>query len=189
MKNLRELVEIYNRNHAKNEDWKLSDFKKGSKPLGELIEDAVWGKEPRLNRDKHQFRVPKKTLEEMARLLRDPAIIEEIKRCKSFDDIFVVVYESKIKNFGPLAVYDTTLRLGAIFGYYPRVVYLHQGAYEGAVNLLGKEVVEIKSKYFCGNRAYPYITVEILPDPLNKMEPYHIENFLCIYKKVLESSE
>lgn len=186
MKTLFELVEIYNRNHARNEDWKLSDFKNSLKSLEEQIKDAIWGREPRTNTDKHQFRIPKKTLEEMVGILQDPAIVNEIKRCKSFDDIFTIVYVSRIKNFGSLAVYDTSVRLGAIFGYYPTVVYLHQGALEGAHQLLGKYLVETKSKYFCGNLDYPYVSRDILPEPLNKLEPYHIENFLCINKNKLK---
>ena len=154
MKSLVELVQIYNRNRAKNEDWKLSDFKNRSKPLKELIENAVWGREPRLNRDKHQFRVPKKTLVEMVKILRADLIIEEIMRSKCFDDIFTIVYVSRINNFGPLSVYDTSLRLGVIFGHYPTVVFLHQGALEGAKKLLGTDVVEKSSKYFCGNQEF-----------------------------------
>ncbi|WP_281274274.1 hypothetical protein [Lysinibacillus antri] len=41
MKNLIELIEIYNRNHERNEDWKLSDFKNSSKLIEDLIEDEV----------------------------------------------------------------------------------------------------------------------------------------------------
>jgi len=185
MNKITELVEIYNRNHARNEDWKLSDFKNRTKPFEEMIEDAVWGREPRLNRDRHQFRVPKKSLEGMVDILKNPKIIEEIKRCKTFDEIFTVVYESRINNFGPLAVYDTSLRLGAYFGHYPTVVYLHQGALEGAIQLLGKDLIEKASKYFCGDSEYPYIFADILPEPLNKLQPYHIENFLCINKNKL----
>lgn len=183
LKNLNELVQNYNRNHARNEDWKLSDFKNRSKLIEELIEDAVWGKEPRLNRDRHQFRVPKQVLEEMVKILQDQSIVEEIKRCQSFDDIFTIVYECRIKSFGSLAVYDTSLRIGAVLGHYPTVVYLHQGALDGANELLSKDVVKKSSKYFCGNPDFPYVSTDILPEPLSKMEPYHIENFLCINKE------
>ena len=182
MKSIDELVEIYNRNHSKNEDWKLSNFKNNSRLLEELIVDAVWGIEPRMNRDKHQFRVPKPVLEEMIKILQEPGIVEELRGCQNFDDIFTIIYECRIKKFGPLSVYDTSLRLGVAFGHYPTVVYLHQGALEGAIRLLGRDVVERNSKYFCGNPDYPYVSPDILTEPLNKLEPYHIENFLCINK-------
>ncbi len=180
MKNLNQLIEIYKRNHAVNEDWKLSEFKKKSKSIEELIKDAVLGLDPRLKRDRHQVRIPQKTLEEMIGKLQESAIVQELLKSKSFDDIFTIVYESKIKNFGSLAVYDTSLRLGVAFGYYPSVVYLHQGALLGAITLLGKNEVEKNSRYFCGDPEFPYIETEILPKPLCDMKPYHIENFLCI---------
>lgn len=182
MKTLGELVKIYYRNHAKEEDYKVSEFKNKSKSFDELIKDAVYGIDPYLKRDRHQSRIPKKTLEEMVVKLKDTAIMQEITKTKSFDDIFAIIYESKINNFGPLAVYDTSLRLGAIFGYYPTVVYLHQGALTGANALIGKNKVEESSKYFCGDINFPYISPDILPKPLSDMEPYHIENFLCINK-------
>lgn len=182
MKTLVDLVSIYYRNYAKTEDYQLSDFKNKSKPIEELIKDAVYGLNPYLKRDRHQFRIPKEILEEMTKRLQETANIQEILRSKCFDDIFTIVYETKIKKFGPLAVYDTSLRISAIFGFYPTVVYLHQGALTGAMTLLGKVEFEKYSKYYCGDENYPYITADILPKPLSEMEPYHIENFLCINK-------
>ncbi|MCO0597262.1 hypothetical protein NGI46_07240 [Peribacillus butanolivorans] len=79
MKTLNELVNIYRRNYSKDEEWRLSDFRKSSKFLEELIIDAVWGRGPRLERDSHQFRIPKKVLEEMVDLLVYPIIMEELK--------------------------------------------------------------------------------------------------------------
>lgn len=182
MKSLEELVEVYKRNHARNEDWKLSDFRKRSKSLEDLIEDAVWGREPRLNRDSHQFRIAKKTLEEMVRKLLDTTIIEQLGECKHFDDIFTMLYVLREPNFGSLAVYDTSLRLGAMIGLYPEVIYLHQGALEGAISLLGKTKVKENAQYFCNDKAYPYVIKELFPKELQELEPYHIENFLCINK-------
>lgn len=182
MGNIQKLVDAYQRNHAINEDWKLSDFRKQTKTLKDLIEDAVWGREPSLKQDRHQHRLPRNTLDEMTERLQQPEIMDEFERCKCFDDLFVVVYESRVPSFGSLAVYDTSLRIGAIFGLYPSVVYLHQGALDGACRLLGKEAVEQNASYFCDNPDYPYIKREVLPEALHVLEPYHIENFLCINK-------
>lgn len=182
MKTLEDLISIYYRNYAKNEDYQLSDFKNKTKSIEELIKDAVYGINPYLKRDRHQFRIPKRTLEKMVERLQEDSIIQEIMRSKCFDDIFTIVYETKIKNFGPLAVYDTSLRISAIFDHSPTVVYLHQGALEGAINLLGKDKVEKYSKYFCGDENFPYVSTDVLPKTLSEMEPYHIENFLCINK-------
>jgi hypothetical protein len=124
----------------------------------------------------------------MIKKLNDPLINAELKKCKHFDEIFTIVYELRIEGFGSLAVYDTALRLGAFFGYYPEVIYLHQGALVGANELLGKEEVSNNSKYFCGNPDYSYITQGTLPHPLDKLESYHIENFLCINKNKLNKA-
>ena len=43
MKTLVELIDIYNKNYARHEEWKLSDFKNRTKSMEELIKDAVWG--------------------------------------------------------------------------------------------------------------------------------------------------
>ena len=182
MVKLKELVTSYEKNYGKHEEWKLSDFRNQSKPLADLIRDAVWGKEPNLNRDSHQYRIPKKTLEEMEEELLKPEIIKELMKCKTFDEIFTMIYVLKTPNFGPLSVYDTSLRLGAIIQLYPDVIYLHRGALDGARALLGKEVLHRHAKYFCNDKEYPYITKEILPLELHCWEPYHIENFLCINK-------
>ncbi|PWW26617.1 hypothetical protein DFO73_110191 [Cytobacillus oceanisediminis] len=131
MKTLSELVTLYNKNYAGYEEWKLSDFRKKTKPLEELIRNAVWGYLPDLKRDSHQNLIPKTILEKMVKRLLEPKIIEELKKCKRFDDIFTIVYEFKVPNFSSLCVYDTSLRLGAIFNLYPEVVYLHRGALDG----------------------------------------------------------
>ena len=91
LKSLTELVEIYYRNHTRNEEWKLSDFKNRTKLLEKLIEDAVWGKEPHFHRDNHQFQVPKQVLEEMVNILQKQVIVEEIQRCQRFDDILTII--------------------------------------------------------------------------------------------------
>ncbi len=183
MEQLQELVTIYKRNYEKHEEWKLSDFRNHSKPLEDLIRDAVWGKEPQLNRDSHQYRIPKKTLEEMKEELLQPEIIKELLKCKTFDEIFTMIYVLKAPYFGSLSVYDTSLRLGAIMQLYPDVIYLHRGALDGARALLGKKVLYRHAKYFCNDKEYPYIKKEILPRELHCLEPYHIENFLCINKR------
>ena len=117
----------------------------------------------------------------------ESSIINELKRCKTFDDIMVIVYTLKIKNFNSLSVYDTSLRLGAIFNLYPKVIYLHAGATEGAVKLLGKETYNKNTKYFIDDQSYPYVEKSIFPEELQILEPYHIENFLCIEKERIHS--
>lgn len=182
MKTLAELVAIYKRNYAGYEEWKLSDFVKQTKSLEELIRDAVWGFLPNLKRDSHQNQIPKTVLDKMVNRLLEPKIIEELKKCKRFDDIFTIVYELKVSNFSSLCVYDTSLRLGAIFNLYPEVVYLHRGALDGAIKLMGRAELEKNKKCYMGDEKYPYILKECLPSEIRTLEPHHIENFLCLNK-------
>ncbi len=185
MKTLAELVERYNRNIRRNEDWQLSDFRNRYKPLEELIEDAVWGYLPDRTRDKHERRILKTALNQMVSRLLEPIMLEEIKRSKSFDEVFTIIYELKVPNFDSLCVYDTAHRLGAYFNLYPEVVYLHCGALEGAENLFGGTEFKRLAKYFCNDPNYPYLNKEQFPEELQELEPYHIENFLCHFKDEL----
>ncbi|MCO0597263.1 hypothetical protein NGI46_07245 [Peribacillus butanolivorans] len=51
-------------------------------------------------------------------------------------------------------------------------------------------MVEEKAKYFCNNPNYPYLEVDVFQDELKELEPFHIENFLCInLSEVLEQVE
>jgi hypothetical protein len=182
MTELGALVEKYKKNFAGYEEWKLSDFRNNSKPIEELIRYAVFGILPDLKRDSHQFQISKSVLEEMVRKLQERLIIEELKKCKRFDDIFTVIYELKILNFSSLCVYDTALRIGAMFNLYPEVIYLHRGALNGAVSLLGKNKLRLHQQFYLNDEKYPYLLKEAFPNELNNLEPHHIENFLCRYK-------
>lgn len=182
MKTLFELVNNYNKNFSGYENWKLSDFRNQRKTLEELIRDAVWGILPDLKRDSHQCQIPSAVLEEMERKLLEPLIIEEFKRCKRFDDIFTIVYELKIPYFSSLCVYDTALRIGAIFDLYPDVIYLHQGAFDGAIKLIGKSELNKRKKCYLNDEKYPYLKIDDFPREVQSLEPHHVENFLCLNK-------
>lgn len=38
------------------------------------------------------------------------------------------------------------------------------------------------SNFLNGNKEFPYLMIDAFPSELQQLEPYHIENFLCIYK-------
>lgn len=79
----------------------------------------------------HQRRVGKEILERAIQELLRHA--DEIKACTSFDTLLACVekHTNKIYRFGDLAVYDTTLRIGAYRDLWPQVVYLHAGTRKG----------------------------------------------------------
>jgi hypothetical protein len=189
MDTLQHLVSLYNKNMAREENLKLSDFRNRTKPLKEMIKDAVYGQLPNCNQDSHQSQIERDVLEEMKKRLLDPAVIEELKKCKHFDDIFCLIYCLRIPGFGSLCVYDTSLRLGAFFKLYPDVIYLHRGALTGAKNLLGKEMLAEKMHYFANDKKFPYIFKSSLPDEIQGLEAHHIENFLCRFKERILKSQ
>ncbi|WP_445636780.1 hypothetical protein NSTC745_01741 [Nostoc sp. DSM 114161] len=96
----------------------------------------------------------------------------------SFDTIhqFVESVSAEVKHFGPLATYDVALRIAKYLDLELQEVYLHKGVTIGA-RALGFNVKD-------GD----IMPVEEFPAPFNKLSGDHLENLLCIYKKVLANS-
>jgi len=98
-----------------------------------------------------------------------------LKRCQalhdsvSFDAILSIVYACSVPGFGALAHYDTALRIGAWRSLLPDKVYMHAGTRIGARNL-GLDV------------SRGYLVLEEIPVQLRQLEPYEIEDALCLYK-------
>ncbi|MEH7349127.1 hypothetical protein [Gottfriedia acidiceleris] len=187
METLAHLVYLYNRNIAGHENWKLSDFQKKSKLLEELIKDAVYGRLPNLKQDSHQTQIERDILEEMERRLLDKVIIDKMKKSKDFLELFTIVYNESIPGFGSLCVYDTSLRLGAVFTIYPDMVFLHCGALDGARNLLGKNKLDTLIIDYNEDSRYPCLLKDDLPEELQSLEAHHLENFFCRFKDRLKT--
>jgi len=117
----------------------------------------------------HQRRVGREILTEASKeLLRRKKAIEA---CESFGELIEIVDEATVDvyRFGELAVYDTSLRLGAWLDILPDRVYLHAGTRKGA-RALGLDT------------SRGYLEMEELPEPLQVLEAREVEDFLCIYK-------
>jgi hypothetical protein len=103
-----------------------------------------------------------------ARLLENLPLL---KGCTSFDELHELVDRliRPIAGVGELAVYDTTLRIGARFGLAPAKVYLHAGTRIGARNLgLDARNGELE--------------IADLPPELQTLAAHELEDVLCIYK-------
>lgn len=163
---LSNLVAIYRRKHGPRIAAYLDYFTK-LQSLEDAIRFACHGKEGRIHG--HQHLVGKVKLEQARTMLQRHA--DEIKACKSFDELLSLVedHTSSIDRFGVLAVYDTSLRLGAYLGRWPEVVYLHAGTKKGC------KALGVATK---GGR----VEMENLPKPIRVLEPYQAEDFLCIFK-------
>lgn len=143
----------------------------------------MYGVLPDGRRDARQIQVNKNVLKKVSEKLTEEGELKRIRECKSFNELFKTIYDSKVSGFGALSVYDTSLRLGAYFGLSPEVVYLHSCAHEGAVNLLGKDFYNQHVQYFLDNDAYRCMSREHFPEELQQLSPRHIESFLCIFKR------
>jgi len=105
--------------------------------------------------------------------------LASLEQCQNFEAVHdqVKALTRRVQNLGPLYEYDTALRIAAKLGCRPRKVFLHAGARQGA-RVLG--LADGKS-FWPGD----------IPDalaPLRELEPYEIEDVLCIYKAKFEAA-
>jgi len=123
----------------------------------------------------HQRRLKRTALQDAHRRLAAGA--RELQICSSFDALHqtIIRLTAGVHGIGALYHYDTALRLGAYLGQYPLCVYLHAGTREGACALLPG----IK-----GDR----LELQDLPPALRTLEPYQVEDVLCIYKKAIAAT-
>jgi hypothetical protein len=124
----------------------------------------------------HQHRVGKETLTEAAAVFLGH--MNEIVVSKKFAELHAIIEKHAIKGFGVLAIYDTSLRLGAFLGLAPETVYLHAGAKTGF------------------ERLRPHLDTSMrvvdrmdLPPALQELRLDHVENFLCIFKDTFADLE
>lgn len=164
------LVAIYRRKHGPRIAAYLDYFQK-LESLDAAIRFACHGKDGKIHG--HQHLVGKEKLEQARKTLQKHA--DEFAGCESFDDLLSMVEDRTISidRFGVLAVYDTSLRLGAHLGKWPEVVYLHAGTKKGC------KALGVPTK---GGK----VEMEKLPQSVRALEPYQAEDFLCIFKDEVE---
>lgn len=139
--------------------------------LKEAIEKASKSIDP-TNDNKifsHQRRVGFKVANRGYELLKQRE--DDLKSCQSFEEILAITdkVSKQIFRLGPLWSYDTALRIGFQKEIYPKNVYLQAGVKNGYIKVFNqnpKNRFEEKNKF---------------PKELQILEPYEIENFLCIW--------
>ena len=99
----------------------------------DVISRAALARLPTGKRHSHQRRLPQVALKEsQRRLLKN---VSSLREAMSFDELLEMVdgIIRPIPHIGELAIYDTSLRVGARFGLEPWTkVYLHAGTRKGA---------------------------------------------------------
>jgi len=162
---IREIVKKYNSDEKKNLDYWL-DYFKNLRNIEEVIERATLAIGPEDKIHRHQYRIKNNVKNEKKKRLLKRKI--EIEKCYDFNCIFKILENEKVKGFGDLAVYDTSLRICSFLRKYPKEVYIQRGSRVGA-GRLGLNV---------NRRSIPICE---FPEPLQKLKPYYIEDILCIY--------
>ena len=140
--------------------------------LAETIRIGANGIRSDGKRHDHQRRIPAHSLAELGRRLL--AHEADLRLKTSFADLYDLVNQlaKRIPRIGPLTIYDTAIRIGAKLRIFPRQVYLHAGTRQGASAFgIGAELKTVG--------------LSTLPDEFNRLEPYEVEDVLCIYKKEL----
>jgi hypothetical protein len=119
-----------------------------------------------------QRRVPRAARERAGAAIR----ALRLEGLASFEELHDRVAESigRIRGIGALTVYDVSFRIGAFLGVMPRRVYLHGGALAGARAL--------DAAFQAGPRR-----PEAFPRWFRALEPWEIENCLCVYKEALRA--
>lgn len=103
-----------------------------------------------------------------------------LMNASTFEQIMQIVTECKVKGFGELSIYDTSLRIAMFKGIEPDKVYLHAGTRKGF------EVLEKKGYVSEGASKKKSLTKEELPKEFQKLKTYETENHSCLYKKEYE---
>jgi hypothetical protein len=139
--------------------------------LSEVITRAALGQVRGGVRHPHQRHTPRHTLEAAAKRV---AKVKRLDRARDFEELLAQVTKAcwGLRGLGVLTRYDIAFRIGLYLKKYPRYVYLHAGPREGA-----------KALGLPHTRAY--LSVGDLPLELRSLEPWQVEDFLCVYKDEL----
>ncbi|MDR1443433.1 MAG: hypothetical protein LBI94_01000, partial [Treponema sp.] len=95
--------------------------------------------------------------------------------------------DAAIEGIGNLAIYDTALRLGFRLNIYPKKIFLHSGAKEGAKKL----GFELRPGSFTAPSGktyqHPYLDKGDLspPSAVSTLPEYELENILCVCKECI----
>jgi hypothetical protein len=164
------LVRRYRKRRASVVDGELAWFRE-QPTFADALDRAAFGRTRGEKRHPHQYRIRREALplaREALCLARGALAVAE-----DFDRLHELVEAAvgSIPGIGRVYAYDTAVRLGANLGLAHAKVYLHAGTAKGA-RVLG----------FKGN------TVEVvnLPPELQELDALHLEDFLCVNKKILK---
>lgn len=122
---------------------------------------------------------------EISRQVRNNLLkrINELLRAKNFDQIFQIVTECKVKGFGELSIYDTSMRIASHMNIEPDKVYLHAGARKGM------EILEDKGYVVEGSAKKKFVELKDMPKPMQVLKAAETEHLLCSMKEKISLIE
>jgi hypothetical protein len=151
--------------------WAAEKKKYGTPKVAEEAIDAALGLRPNDKIQNHQRRVGRRALS-IARTRLQRAR-RKIRHARDFCELIKIVNQTTagVRRFGNLAVYDVAMRIGIWKKVWPKKIYLHAGTREGA-----------RSLGFHNDK----LSKEVFEGLFDKLQPYQIEDFLCINKEFLK---
>lgn len=122
---------------------------------------------------------------EVSKQVRDNLIkrMNDILKARTFDEIFQIVTDCRVKGFGELSIYDTSMRIASHLNIEPDKVYLHAGARKGM------EILEIKGYVEQGSAKKQYIEIKDMPKPMQELKAAEAEHMLCAMKDSIKQLE
>lgn len=120
---------------------------------------------------------------EISKQVRDNLIkrINDIFHVRTFDQIFDIVSECKVKGFGELSIYDTAMRIASNMNIEPDKVYLHAGARQGM------EILESKGYVEQGSSQKKYVDLKDMPQSMQSLKAAETEHLLCSMKERIQN--
>lgn len=174
--------------------------------LDELIKKSIYNDyRSRLSFGKsNEYGINSTSLSDMNNYCNISSVRINLLKCTKFEELLKEMYYpqqiSLITGFDPICVYDSCLRFGINTGVtlntdngakkeviLPDYIYINNGVENGVKNLFESLNIPYIPKYhnWDNKKEFPYLELTDFPQPLNKLLPYHIENFLSIYQDQL----
>jgi hypothetical protein len=169
-----EIVQDYRWRYVGKTEEELAWFR-GQPTVADAIRKAAFALKPNGARYSHQRWLKDETARMAAEIML--AHEAEIAAAPDFESLHELLGRllAQVPGAGEMYLYDTAFRLSGKFGRPPTRVFLHRGTRDGA-----------RAIGFDSGRAH--IEMTELPEPLQVLKAYEVEDVLCLYKNDLAGS-
>lgn len=169
------LVKDYKNHHQKEKNLELRYFEQMN--FEQVLKKVAYAKNQNDRKFSHQRRLPQAVSKSVLNVLL--GIKKEIKEIQNFEQLYALLEQQllPIRGIGDLFIFDAALRIAAKLNYQPTEIIVQSGSKQGVRNL----GLKVKNKR---------VTLDQLPSIIrDELEPYEIENFLCIYREEFRNLE